>query len=319
MSLDLLLPIVAALVAGMAVLVLVFAVRSIVARDTSVDSRMSTYLGGGTVGRSITLADQQIAERLNETISRQSFATRIERDLAAASVPLTVPEYILMRVAVPLILTALALLIWREVLVVPAALIVGYIAPSFWMRYRRQRRNQEFGDQLPETLDLITASMRGGFSLVQSLANVASDTQEPTRTELRRVFQEVQLGLSVTQALDNLVQRMESADLDLVVTAIKIHARVGGNLGQILENISTTMRERAKLRREVRVITSMQRISSYVIGILPFALALIIFTINPAYMMRLFEPGLLLCIPIGAFISSVAGFIVIQRIVDVRI
>jgi Flp pilus assembly protein TadB len=198
-------------------------------------------------------------------------------------------------------------------------LIAGHLALSFWMRVRRQRRKQEFGDQLPETLDLITASMRGGFSLIQSLANVASDVQEPTRTELRRVFQEVQLGLSITQALDNLVQRMESADLDLVVTAIKIHARVGGNLGQILENISTTMRERAKLRREVRVITSMQRISSYVIGALPFALALIIFTINPTYMMRLFQPGLILCIPIGAFISSVAGFLIIRKIVDVRI
>ncbi len=318
-SLDLALPIGAALLAGLAVLTLMFAVRSLAARDTGVDSRIAAYLGGGNTERTITLNDQQIAERLNEVIKRQSFAARIEHDLAAASLPLTVPEYLLIRIAVPLIVTLLALLIWRQVLIVPAALIAGHLALSFWMRIRRQRRKQEFSDQLPETLDLITASMRGGFSLIQSLANVAGDVQEPMRTELRRVFQEVQLGLSVTQALDNLVQRMESTDLDLVVTAIKIHARVGGNLGQILENISTTMRERAKLRREVRVITSMQRISSYVIGALPFALALIIFTINPTYMMRLFQPGLILCIPIGAFISSVVGFLVIRKIVDVRI
>lgn len=318
-SLDVALPIGAALLAGLAVLTLMFAVRSLAVRDTGVDSRIDTYLGGGAAERSVTLNDQQIAERLNEVIKRQSFAARIEHDLAAASLPLTVPEYLLLRTAVPLIITLLALLIWRQVLVVPAALIAGHLALSFWMRIRRQRRKQEFSDQLPETLDLITASMRGGFSLIQSLANVASDVQEPMRTELRRVFQEVQLGLSVTQALDNLVQRMESTDLDLVVTAIKIHARVGGNLGQILENISTTMRERAKLRREVRVITSMQRISSYVIGALPFALALIIFTINPTYMMRLFQPGLILCIPIGAFISAVVGFLIIQKIVDVRV
>ncbi len=318
-SLDVALPVGAALLAGLAVLTLMFAVRSLAARDTGVDSRIDTYLGGGAAERSVTLNDQQIAERLNEVIKRQSFAARIEHDLAAASLPLTVPEYLLLRTAVPLIITLLALLIWRQVLVVPAALIAGHLALSFWMRIRRQRRKQEFSDQLPETLDLITASMRGGFSLIQSLANVASDVQEPMRTELRRVFQEVQLGLSVTQALDNLVQRMESTDLDLVVTAIKIHARVGGNLGQILENISTTMRERAKLRREVRVITSMQRISSYVIGALPFALALIIFTINPTYMMRLFQPGLILCIPIGACISAVVGFLIIQKIVDVRV
>jgi tight adherence protein B len=161
--------------------------------------------------------------------------------------------------------------------------------------------------------------MRGGFSLVQSLSYVANDSQEPTKTELRRVFQEVQLGLNVSQALDNLVQRMESEDLDLVVTAIKIHARVGGNLTNILENISTTIRERSKLKREVRVITSMQRISSYVIGALPFALGLIIFSINPEYMARLFQPGWTLCIPIGAFVCAVLGFIVIQRIVDIKI
>lgn len=318
-SLEFVLPIGAALLAGLAILTLLLAARSLATRDTGVDSRISAYLGGDDAARGATLHDQHIAERLNDVIKRQSFAVRIEHDLAAASLPLTVPEYLLMRIAVPLIITALALLIWRQVLVVPAALIAGHLGFSFWMRMRRQRRKQEFNDQLPETLDLITASMRGGFSLVQSLANIAGDVQEPTRTELRRVFQEVQLGLSVTQALDNLVQRMESTDLDLVVTAIKIHARVGGNLGQILENISTTMRERAKLRREVRVITSMQRISSYVIGALPFALALIIFTINPTYMMRLFQPGLILCIPIGAFISSVAGFLIIRKIVDVRI
>lgn len=318
-SLDLVLPIGAALLAGLAVLTLIFALHSLAARDTGVNSRIAAYLGGGRAERSSTLNDQQIAERLNEVIKQQSFASRIEHDLAAASLPLTVPEYLLMRIAVPLIATLLALLIWRQALIAPAALIIGHLALSFWMRIRRQRRKQAFSDQLPETLDLITASMRGGFSLVQSLANVAGDVQEPMRTELRRVFQEVQLGLSITQALDNLVQRMESTDLDLVVTAIKIHARVGGNLGQILENISTTMRERAKLRREVRVITSMQRISSYVIGALPFALALIIFTINPTYMIRLFQPGLILCIPIGAFVSSVAGFLIIRKIVDVRI
>jgi tight adherence protein B len=161
--------------------------------------------------------------------------------------------------------------------------------------------------------------MRGGFSLVQSLANVARDSLEPTKSELRRVGQEIQLGLSLTQALDNLVVRMESEDLDLVVTAIKIHARVGGNLTTILDNISTTIRERSKLRREVRVITSMQRISSYVIGFLPVGLALVIFAINPKYMMQLFVPGWTLCIPISAVFFWIIGFMVIRKVVDIKV
>jgi tight adherence protein B len=319
MSVVEILPIAAAIIISLAVFVLVFALANLLRRDTGVDARMSTYLGSNEAAAAGRFSDPQLANRLNETIKRQGFAASIERELAQANVPLTVPEYLLVRIAVPLVLAALSLLIWREVLIVPLALLLGFVLPIFWMRHLRKQRNTDFGDQLPETLDLLTASMRGGFSLVQSLAQVANDSQEPTKSELRRVFEEVQLGLSITQAIDNLAERMESDDLDLVATAIKIHARVGGNLGVILENISTTIRERSKLRREVRVITSMQRISSYVIGALPFALAGIIFTINPGYMLKLFQPGWTLCIPILAVVMSVVGFIVIRRIADVKI
>jgi tight adherence protein B len=315
---TLFLPLAAAVLTALTVLTLLVGVRGLVRRDADISARMNTYLGGQETSGAIP-ADPQLAQRLNETIQRQGFAANVERNLAAANLPLTVPEYILLRAAIPLVLALVVLLVWREPLLVPLGLFAGFVAPIFWLRMRRTGRNRDFNDQLPETLDLITAAMKGGFSLVQSLAYVANDSPEPTRTELRRVFQEVQLGLNVSTALDNLVARMESEDLDLVVTAIKIHARVGGNLTTVLENISTTIRERAKLKREVRVITSMQRISSYVIGGLPFALGGIIFSINPEYMSKMFEPGLTLCIPIGAFISAVVGFLVIQRIVDIKV
>lgn len=320
MTLTMLLPILAAGMAGLAVLTVVYGVRAMVSRDANVDARLSTYVHTDTNdGFAPGLADSQFAEKINAAIKRQSFAERIEQDLGQANLPLTVPEYLLIRLAVPLVLSIIVLVIWRSILVVPIAMGLGYLLPILWVRQRKQRRNRDFNDQLAETLSLAAASMRGGFSLVQSLANVSKDSQEPTKSELRRVGQEIQLGLSLTQALDNLVVRMESEDLDLVVTAIKIHARVGGNLTTILDNISTTVRERAKLRREVRVITSMQRISSYIIGFLPVGLALIIFTINPNYIMKLFEPGWTLCIPIGAVFFWIVGFLVIQKIVDIKV
>ena len=315
---ELLLPVAAALLSALTVVVLLVGVRGLTRRDVQVGDRMSTYLGGESIAMH-NGDDSQLAERINERIKNLSFAQRIERDLQQINLPLTVTEYLLMRVAVPLVLTVIGILIWRNVLTVPLTLLVGAVLPIFWMGWLRSRRNLQFQDQLPEMLDLLTAAMRGGLSMVQSLASVANDSQEPTRTELRRVFQEVQLGLAITKAIDNMAQRMESSDLDLVATAIKIHARVGGNLTNILEGISITIRERTKLRREVRVITSMQRISSYVIGGMPFALAGILFVINPAYMGRLFTPGWTLCIPIGAVISSIIGFLIIQKIADVKI
>ena len=319
MTLTMLLPIIAAGMAGLAVLTVVYGVRTIASRDANVDARMSTYVNSEIADNQSTVFEPQFAEKLNAVIKRQSFAERIEQDLAQANLLLTVPEYLLIRLAVPLVLSIIALLLWRSILLVPFALGLGYVLPILWLRQRRSRRNRNFNDQLGETLSLTAASMRGGFSLVQSLANVAKDSQEPTKTELRRVGQEIQLGLSLTQSLDNLVLRMESEDLDLVATAIKIHARVGGNLTTILDNISTTVRERAKLRREVRVITSMQRVSSYIIGFLPVGLALVIFTINPKYIMKLFEPGWTLCIPIGAVFFWIVGFLIIQKIVDVKV
>jgi tight adherence protein B len=320
MTLTMLLPIIAAAMAGLAVLTVVYGVRTMTSRDANVDARMSTYVTSEVADTQSQLAfEPQFAEKLNEVIKRQSFAERIEQDLAQANLLLTVPEYLLIRLAIPLILSIIALLFWRSILLVPFAIALGYVLPILWLRQRRSRRNRDFNDQLGETLSLTAASMRGGFSLVQSLANVARDSQEPTKTELRRVGQEIQLGLSLTQSLDNLVLRMESEDLDLVATAIKIHARVGGNLTTILDNISTTVRERAKLRREVRVITSMQRISSYIIGFLPVGLALVIFTINPKYIMKLFEPGWTLCIPIGAVFFWIVGFMIIRKIVDIKV
>jgi tight adherence protein B len=311
----------AALLTVLAVLTLLLALRTLLARDDGVSARLGTYLGARGPLDVVELAptEPRFARKLNEAINRQSFAERLARDLGQANLPLTVPEYLLIRAAVPLLLALVALFVWRAVLVLPAALLIGSILPVFWLRMRRRRRNRDFNDQLAEMLTMIASSMRAGFSLIQSVTHASKETLEPTKSELRRVAQEVQLGLSINQALDNLVARMESDDLDLVVTAIKIHARVGGNLTTILENISTTIRERAKLRREIRVITSMQRLSSYVIGLLPVGLALIIFAINPQYMLRLFQPGWTLCIPFGAAISSVLGFIVIQRIVDIKI
>jgi tight adherence protein B len=320
MTMTLLLSISAATLTGLAILAIVFAASKMLARDANVDERLNTYLGNQTddVGGSSFL-DAQFTEKLNEVIKRQSFAQRIEHDLAQANVPLTVPEYVLLRAGIPLVLAIAALLIWRSIYPVPLVAGLGYMLPILWVRGRRKRRNRNFNEQLADTLALVSASMRAGFSLVQSLGNVSRDSQEPTKSELRRVGQEIQLGLSLSQALDNLVVRMESDDLDLVVTAIKIHARVGGNLTSILEGISATIRERSKLRREVHVITSMQRISSYVIGGLPLGLALIIFSINPGYIMKLFSRGWTLCIPVGAFIFSVIGFLIIRKIVDIKV
>lgn len=317
---SLFLTISASFLTGLAILAVVFALRNLMARDVQVRSRLTTFLDSQDDGADFEPSRrEQFATRLNETIARQSFADQIARGLERANLPITVAEYILLRIAVPLVLSVFALLIWRSLPAMLLGILIGAILPIFWLQARQRQRNQAFDEQLAETLQMMASSLRGGFSMLQALRHVAKESQEPTKTELNRVVQEVQLGLNVNDALANLARRVESEDLEMVVTAMQIHSRIGGNLTHILETISATIRERSRLRREVRVITSMQRLSAYLIGALPFLLTGVIFAINPTYMSRLFVPGWTLCIPIGAFIMAVMGFFIIRRVADIKI
>ncbi len=309
---------------SLTIIVLVLGLRAITSERNPLASRIRTYLSDDVYGideaeRVAELPSARIAERINTSIRQRGFAQGIARQLEQANLPLTVPEWILLRIAIPLMLSLGALIYWRSMLVLPITLIGGFVTPIFWLRSLRNRRSTLFNEQLAETLTMIGGALRGGFSLPQGMAMVAREARQPTRSELERVTQEVRLGLSLNDALDNLVARLQSTDLELVVAAIKINSRVGGNLTEILDSISVTIRERDKLRREVRVITSMQRMSSYVIGAMPPGLALLLFMINPDYIKKLFQPGITLCIPIIAGVFSLVGFLVIQKISDIKV
>ena len=307
-----------------AVLAIMGAIRMGLSGDRHLDTRMNLYLGAGfdpnVLPEHVTDKDNgAIADRLNAAIDKVDYAESIRRNLARADVPLMVSEYVLLKIAATLLPTAIVLLVTRSFLAAPPIALLGFFAPSVWLRMRQQRRQYLFAEQMPEMLSTIVGSLRGGFSLAQSIGNVATETPAPMGVEMRRVMQELQLGLSLSDALGNLAKRMGSEDLDMLVTVLRIHTRIGGNLTVVLESINTTIRERTRLQREIRVITSHQRYASYVLGLLPVILMLILLSINPVYMLKLFQPGPFLVVPIGAVILNIAGFVVIQRIVDIKV
>lgn len=316
--------ILAASLVGGATLATIFAIGSMLKVDRRLDTRMDLYLNVGldpdVMPAHISDDDKgQLANRLNDRLNRVGMAEGLRRSLARADLPLTVPEYMLLKVAATLLPAAIVLVLTRSLLALPFVVLIGFFLPTIWMRGRQRKRQRLFGEQLPEMLSTVIGSLRGGFSLVQSLGNVAQEAPAPMGIEMRRVMQEVQLGLSVGDALSNLAKRMDSQDLDLLVSVLRIHARIGGNLTTVLENISSTIRERTRLEREIRVITAQQRFASYVLGLLPVILALILMSINPNYMLKLFDPGPLLIIPIMAVVFNIAGFLVIQKIVDIKV
>ncbi len=201
--------------------------------------------------------------------------------------------------------------------------VLGSFLPNVYVGFRSKRRVRAFNNQLADTITMLASSLRSGYSLLQSMDLVSRESRPPMASEFRRVVQEVGLGMSTEVALSNLLRRVPSEDLDLMITAINIQHEVGGNLAQILEGISHTIRERVRIKGEIRAITSMQRGSGYVITGLPIFLAITLSTINPGYMAPIFTFGLppnaWCCFPVTCLAMIGIAFVIIQKIVDIDI
>jgi tight adherence protein B len=181
------------------------------------------------------------------------------------------------------------------------------------------QRLRKFNDQLGDTINLLVNSLRSGYSMPQAMETVAGDMPPPISEEFRRVGIEISLGVSLEQALDNMLRRVNSPDLDLLITAIGVQHEVGGNLAEILEIISHTIRERVRIHGEIKTLTAQGEITGYVLSGLPFALTGVLFLMNREYMMRMFTT------PCGWIMSGVAitiivlGFVVMKKVVQVEV
>jgi tight adherence protein B len=239
--------------------------------------------------------------------------------LLTANWPITESEFLLIRIWSIVGGFVVGWLVGRSPLSGLGLAIISYIIPGFVLQRAIVNRRLKFERQLVDVLVLLSNSVRAGYSLLQAIDVVVREMQAPASDEFRRVRREVGLGLPLNQALQNLNQRMQNDDLYLVVTAISINTQVGGNLVTMLEAVTRTIRERVRLFAEVRVLTSQQRFNSYILTILPIGMGALLFVINPTYMERLFEPGIFLCIPIGAGINMVLGNILIRRMAKIEV
>ena len=201
-------------------------------------------------------------------------------------------------------------------------LVLGVFLPGIYVGQAQKRRLRKFDDQLGDMLNLTVNGLRAGYSTLQAMEAVSRELPPPICDEFRRVVQEMQLGLTMEDSLDHILRRIRSDDLDLVVTAINVQREVGGNLAEILDVISYTIRERVRIKGEINSLTAQGRATAWVISGLPLALMAILFIVNRPYMMEFFNPdtrncGLpLLCLG-GGMIGS--GFYIVQRMVKIDI
>jgi tight adherence protein B len=266
--------------------------------------------------RSVNLSRWRI--QLNNMLSILT-SQELSFQLISANWPISPTEFILIRIGGTLACFFLGWFIIGSPLSGIGLAVLGYLAPSIHLKRSLSQRRLAFERQLIDILVLLTGSARAGYSLQQAFDVVVKEMRPPASDEFRRVLREVGLGLPLNQALINLTERMDNDDLKLMVTAININTKVGGNLVNMLDAVTNTIRERIRLFSELRTITAQQRYSAYLLTLLPFGIGALLFILNPVYMSKLFEPGIFLCIPAGALVFMILGNIIIRRMLKIKV
>ncbi|HEY8862344.1 MAG TPA: type II secretion system F family protein [Candidatus Limnocylindria bacterium] len=298
----------------------------------SVEARMARYAGPGSGQIAADAAEKtkKKAKRkrdrkevdpfatLSADVEDKRFTTKVQRDLARANLKLRVAEYYYIRIGASLALGVI-LFVFRDPLSGIVGFLVGYMLPRFWVGRRISGRLNAFNKQLPDTITLLSNSLRAGSSFLQSIELVSREGGPPMSEEMGRVVREVNLGLGMEEALHNLVRRIKSDDLDLMVTAIGIQQQVGGNLAEILDTIAFTIRERVRIKGDINTLTAQGRVSGYLVAFLPIGLGVALNAINPAFMAPLFTETIgRILIGVGAVMMTI-GFLAIRKITDIKV
>jgi tight adherence protein B len=314
---------------GLIIVVLLGLVGLVVrgSRRDDVGDRLSQFAGRGGNPESEANARQALA-RIDAVVSKSKQGSNIARDLARADLKLTVAEFIGLKILAALAGAVAGAYIGRAstqamfLSALVGAILLSFI-PNIYLGMRSGNRIKSFNNQLGDTITLMANSLRSGYSFLQTLDLVARESPAPISTEFKRVVQEVGLGRTTEEALSNLLRRMPSDDLELLITAVNIQMEVGGNLAQILDTIGHTIRERVRIKGEIRTLTAQGRISAYVITGLPVGLAIFISVVNPEYMAPIFSFGMppehWCCLPLASSVMILIGYFAIMKIIDIEV
>ncbi len=252
--------------------------------------------------------------------NRSSFKS-LQNDIQAAALDISTTEFVLIQLGVGVLFSVPLAFAFPPfgVLAMPLAFVAGIMVVRAVLRYLGRRRVGQFEDQLPDNLAILAGSVRGGFSLFQALQLIAKEAAEPSKTEFLKVTQEISLGNPLNVALEGMATRIPTEDVDILVTAITMQQSTGGNLTPVLDVVASTIRERQRVKRDIKALTAQQRFSAVLLAALPLVLGITLFIISPKYVGHLFQPTWVLCMPIGAFVMSVIGFVVMRRMADIDV
>jgi tight adherence protein B len=304
------------------ILLIVGVVVAVTSERSLVEERLGRYLDDEKQQEEERVSGRNAAtEWLNRRVSSSSMGDRISRELARADLKFKVAEYFALVFMSTIIVGFLAYLIQPLLVSAVIGAVVGFFLPRFYVKRQQGVRLIKFNDQLADMLNLMVNGLRAGYSTMQALEAVSRELPAPICDEFRRVVQEMQIGIPMEKSLENLLRRIPSDDLDFVVTAINVQREVGGNLSEILDTISFTIRERVRIKGEIRVMTANVRTSGAVLSLIPVFLTLALWFVSPEYIGSFFSRGPL-CgwIAVGVIVGMIAaGYFVMMKIADIEV
>lgn len=314
------------LLIGGGVILLILLIIGVVVAVTSerslVEERLGRYLDDEKQQEAEKAAGRNAAtEWLNRRVASSSMGDRVARELARADLKFKVAEYFALIFMSTFVTGLLAYLIQPFIASAVIGGVIGFFLPRFYVKRQQTVRLYKFNDQLADMLNLMVNGLRAGYSTMQALEAVSRELPAPICDEFRRVVQEMQIGIPMESALENLLRRIPSDDLDFVVTAINVQREVGGNLSEILDTISFTIRERVRIKGEIRVMTASVRTSGAVLSLIPVFLSLALWFVSPEYIGSFFSRGPL-CgwLAVGTIVAMIAsGYFVMMKIADIEV
>jgi tight adherence protein B len=256
---------------------------------------------------------------LDKFLYKFTVIRKLHESLDKAGMKMDVKMFLLIFLAIVVAAFVIGALLQKGILIALAFVLIAIIGIFIFLHFKKRQRIIKFSDQFANALDMMSRSLKAGHSLAAAIQMIGNEMAEPVAGLFRSVYEEQTYGLSLSDAFANMIRRMDTPDVRFFVTAVSIYREIGGNLSEILERLAHTIRERIKIKRQVRVYTAQARLSGYILAVLPIFVFLFFYLMAEDYMMELFSIRAGYFLVIGAVVLQVIGFFVIRRIMDIRI
>lgn len=264
-----------------------------------------------------------VLKALSFLIPKTSFNKKknkmLELELVKADLPITVEELLVVRLLSSFAFAFLAYAVFKNIVGSVITIVIIWNVPRVIISSRKKERIKHFDSQLNEGITIISNSLKAGYSFLQAVSVVAEETSGPFAKEFKKLLKEMSLGISEEEALKNLLSRVESEDLRLIINAILIQKDIGGNLSEILDNISETIMERQKIKNELNTLTAQGKLSGIIVTLIPVFLGIVIYLFNREYMLLLFTTATGLAMVGFAVFNELIGLLVIRKIINIDI